>query len=561
MTNSSLDWDAELLLRFDAEREQVVRDLLSRVPGERRAHRRSRLRPRHQHASARRALRRGARHRRRHFRADARGRRASGRRAPTSSAPTSTPGAPKRRSISCSPTAPCNGSAITSGCSRKLMGWLAPGGTLAVQMPDNRQEPSHALMRLIAADGPWADRLVPVAKTRAVIATYGDYYRWLRPISASLDIWQTAYIHPLDGLEAIVDWFRGSALRPFLAPLTPTEREAFLDPLPRGLARVLRGRGGRQSAVHLSAAVHAGPQGGLSACASAPTCCWSSAACSRAAPERRRRSPPASSAPTARPSARPRRRSTPDAADRGAAAAHPWASRGGRETRGRARRLRPRSRRPRLPRRRRLDRRLHRRAADARRARRWSRSTSATASSTRGSPPTRACGCSKAATRAALTPPISPSRPQAIVCDVSFISQRLVLPRCCRSPRPARGSRPSSSRSSRWGRRGWSRGGQGRGGAGARRARRCARRRSARLDARSGLIPSPILGGDGAREFLLAARRVTRLRAYRSPRLPKPPLARQPPFLFRLSGGAGAGFCGWRTQIARRPGERRPAAR
>jgi trans-aconitate 2-methyltransferase len=118
----------------------------------------------------------------------------------------------------------------------KLMGWLKPGGVLAVQMPDNRQEPSHALMRLIAADGPWADRLVPIAKTRAVIATFGDYYRWLRPLSASLDIWLTAYIHPLDGVEAIVDWFRGSALRPFLDPLAPAERETFLGRYRRDLA-------------------------------------------------------------------------------------------------------------------------------------------------------------------------------------------------------------------------------------------------------------------------------------------------------------------------------------
>ena len=118
----------------------------------------------------------------------------------------------------------------------KLMDWLAPGGTLAVQMPDNRQEPSHALMRLIAADGPWAPRLVPVAKTRAVIANYGDYYRWLRPLSVALDIWQTAYILPLDGVEAIVDWFRGSALRPFLAPLSPPEVEAFLARYRRDLA-------------------------------------------------------------------------------------------------------------------------------------------------------------------------------------------------------------------------------------------------------------------------------------------------------------------------------------
>ena len=118
----------------------------------------------------------------------------------------------------------------------RLMGWLAPGGALAVQMPDNRQEPSHALMRMVAADGPWADRLVPVAKTRAVIADYNDYYRWLRPLCAKLDIWQTAYIHPLEGVEGIVDWFRGSALRPFLAPLSSAEREEFLARYRRDLS-------------------------------------------------------------------------------------------------------------------------------------------------------------------------------------------------------------------------------------------------------------------------------------------------------------------------------------
>jgi trans-aconitate 2-methyltransferase len=118
----------------------------------------------------------------------------------------------------------------------RLMSELAPGGTLAVEMPDNRQEPSHALMRLIAADGPWADRLVPVAKTRAVIGAHTDYYRWLRPLSASLEIWQTTYVHPVDGIDAIVDWFRGSGLRPFLAPLSERERTEFLERYRRELA-------------------------------------------------------------------------------------------------------------------------------------------------------------------------------------------------------------------------------------------------------------------------------------------------------------------------------------
>ena len=110
----------------------------------------------------------------------------------------------------------------------KLMGYLAPGGSLAVEMPDNHQEPSHVLMRLIAADGPWADRLVPIAKTRPVISSHADYYNWLRPLSATLEIWRTTYIHPLAGIDAIVDWFRGTALLPYLALLTPDEREDFL---------------------------------------------------------------------------------------------------------------------------------------------------------------------------------------------------------------------------------------------------------------------------------------------------------------------------------------------
>jgi trans-aconitate 2-methyltransferase len=118
----------------------------------------------------------------------------------------------------------------------RLMSHLAEDGALAVQMPDNRQEPSHALMRLVAADGPWADRLVPIAKTRAVIATHGEYYAWLKPLSAALDIWQTTYVHPMAGVGAVVDWFRGSALRPFLNPLDACEREQFIERYMRELA-------------------------------------------------------------------------------------------------------------------------------------------------------------------------------------------------------------------------------------------------------------------------------------------------------------------------------------
>jgi trans-aconitate 2-methyltransferase len=110
----------------------------------------------------------------------------------------------------------------------RLISCLTEGGCLAVQMPNNMQEDSHALMRMIAADGPWADRLLPVAKTRAIIGPLEEYYRLLAPICSKLDIWQTAYIHPVDGPDRIVEWFEGAELQPFLKPLRPAEREAFL---------------------------------------------------------------------------------------------------------------------------------------------------------------------------------------------------------------------------------------------------------------------------------------------------------------------------------------------
>ena len=118
----------------------------------------------------------------------------------------------------------------------RLMSYLAEGGALAVQMADNLHEPSHSLMRMIAADGPWTDRLAPIAKTRTVIGTHVDYYNWLKPLSDRLDIWETTYVHPLSGVDAVVDWFRSGALRPFLDPLDPREQEQFLQRYQRDLA-------------------------------------------------------------------------------------------------------------------------------------------------------------------------------------------------------------------------------------------------------------------------------------------------------------------------------------
>jgi trans-aconitate 2-methyltransferase len=110
----------------------------------------------------------------------------------------------------------------------RLAAALAPGGVLAVQMPSTARESSHALMRMVAAEGAWSSRLVPVAKTQPLIAEFEDYYEWLRPLASRVDLWMTTYVHAFDGPQGIADWFAGSALQPFLERLSDDERCAFL---------------------------------------------------------------------------------------------------------------------------------------------------------------------------------------------------------------------------------------------------------------------------------------------------------------------------------------------
>jgi len=99
-----------------------------------------------------------------------------------------------------------------------------------VQMPDNLEEPAHRLMREIAAAGPWAAKLKQSAEARAPLASAAWYYELLRPLCARVDLWRTTYHHSLPGgAAAVVEWFKGSGLRPFLEPLSPAERESYLE--------------------------------------------------------------------------------------------------------------------------------------------------------------------------------------------------------------------------------------------------------------------------------------------------------------------------------------------
>ena len=88
-------------------------------------------------------------------------------------------------------------------------------------------------MRAAAQDGPWAQKLAGVFQPRLLNAL--DYARALAPLSgdlngkmdAKLDVWSTAYLHILEGDDAVLKWISGTALRPYFARLDAEERRGF----------------------------------------------------------------------------------------------------------------------------------------------------------------------------------------------------------------------------------------------------------------------------------------------------------------------------------------------
>jgi trans-aconitate 2-methyltransferase len=112
----------------------------------------------------------------------------------------------------------------------RLVGMLAEGGALAVQMPDNLDGPTHRLMREIAQEGAWAGKLAAASKQRTAIASADWYYATLHALCGKVDVWRTTYHHALaGGPGAIVEWFKGSALRPYLDALDEAERGEYLE--------------------------------------------------------------------------------------------------------------------------------------------------------------------------------------------------------------------------------------------------------------------------------------------------------------------------------------------
>jgi trans-aconitate 2-methyltransferase len=104
---------------------------------------------------------------------------------------------------------------------------LAPGGWLAFQLPGNFDQPGHVILRDLAGSGRWRAQLadVPLNRQARDPAEYADL---LSQAGCTVDAWATTYLHVLPGDDPVLEWYKGTGLRPVLAALEPDQAAEFL---------------------------------------------------------------------------------------------------------------------------------------------------------------------------------------------------------------------------------------------------------------------------------------------------------------------------------------------
>lgn len=106
-----------------------------------------------------------------------------------------------------------------------MMGLLREGGELAIQTPMNYQEPIHQIILELVSSQTWAHKF---SSPRIFYnLSPGEYFDLLSDIASDFTMWETIYCHRMSSHQSILEWYRGTGLRPYLNALSEQDRAAF----------------------------------------------------------------------------------------------------------------------------------------------------------------------------------------------------------------------------------------------------------------------------------------------------------------------------------------------
>jgi len=108
------------------------------------------------------------------------------------------------------------------------------GGVLAMQVHRHFESPSHLGLKDLVMQSEWRAKLEPLLL--APVPAPETYWSWLAPHARNLDVWETIYLQVLEGKDPVVNFMRGTALRPFLSALPEAESAKFIEAFSKRMA-------------------------------------------------------------------------------------------------------------------------------------------------------------------------------------------------------------------------------------------------------------------------------------------------------------------------------------
>jgi trans-aconitate 2-methyltransferase len=112
----------------------------------------------------------------------------------------------------------------------RFVSWLAPDGWLAFQVPGNFRSPTHRILTELRQSDRWRAKVGEGAERHLAVLDPVGYAQELLDLDVglSVDAWETTYLHLLTGKDPVLEWVKGTGLRPVLAALHEREQEEFL---------------------------------------------------------------------------------------------------------------------------------------------------------------------------------------------------------------------------------------------------------------------------------------------------------------------------------------------
>lgn len=106
-----------------------------------------------------------------------------------------------------------------------MMNILNPNGVLAVQVPVNFEGPIHKIMVNVSSRKEWQEKFGIVREFYTL--KENEYFDILSDISSDFSIWKTIYMHRMSSHQSIIEWYKSTGMKEYLAVLSNKDKIKF----------------------------------------------------------------------------------------------------------------------------------------------------------------------------------------------------------------------------------------------------------------------------------------------------------------------------------------------